>query len=141
MKSPLGRCVVPLDTEKKWIDLMKACEEHEYPFEWSHCGKPTKTNIWYIHNIKTCVSFEYKDIDKAILGYSELEYYQEEKSNFITFEEAMKKLGAKIEETEDENLFRRLKEKQGNTDFEIMGLSGHDRIERLKREALEKLIN
>lgn len=88
MKSPLGKVVVPVDTEKKWKQLMAACQKHKCDYRWIGNEQPTEFNGWNYFKKETCLVFGYEDV----LSYSDIKYCKKEKAKFLSFETAMKKL-------------------------------------------------
>ena len=94
---PLTRVVILTPEEKQWDELLQALESASEKYKWQSGSKPTKYKHWYAYKENTCIAIGWdKDvwnIKECEISYCDKSYYEEHKANFITFEEAMKKLG------------------------------------------------
>ena len=110
MKSPLGRCYVPVDTEAKWRQLMQACEDfnkkHDYNFCWENCkNNPTDedNDDWGDNDNDSVIDFGDNftcDNDENEMDYSDLCYWNRHKGfQKCSFEAAMKLLEGRKQKT------------------------------------------
>jgi hypothetical protein len=97
IKSPLGRCYVPVKTEQEWKSLMEACEAYNkrtgYNFMWTVDSEPTKE---YARSGESYIYFG----DTKYCDYPENKICWDKKTDKnetmkkLSYQEAMKRLGA-----------------------------------------------
>lgn len=90
-KSPLGRCAVPLPTEKQWVELTKVLDKHPTYYRWIDGKKLSEFNNWSRYKKESAIAFgSYGNNNE--LSYSDVDFYKSKGIKTISFKKAMELL-------------------------------------------------